>query len=125
MSRIRIHISGKMKTAAALILYRWLLVAWDKNSRDYITQISFNAISARRQIEGNMMNCISQERLHYAVVTKLRKLQTTKLRFSFSYTSPWSVGGSAYHSFSGNRAYIWDIASHCAEGKRVFCSIWN
>jgi len=59
-----------MKTAAALILYRWLLVAWDKNSRDYITQISFNAISARRQMEVNMMNCISQERLHYAVVTK-------------------------------------------------------
>lgn len=68
-------------------------------------------------MEVNRMNCISQERLPYAVVTSSPKSsEALPTKISHSTTHPsWSAAGFVHHSLSG----VGNIASNHTEGKRA------
>lgn len=53
---------------------------------------------------------------------KLRGLKAQRFISQSAAQPSWSVEGSAHHSLLGIRADTWNIATHCAEGKKELCT---
>ena len=53
---------------------------------------------------------------------KLRGLKAPRFISQSAAQPSWSVEGSAHHSLLGIRADTWNLATHCAEGKKELCT---